>query len=74
MTLSTVLSVCARLGALRVGKCMQDQVFKMGLEGNVIVDISIIDMYCKCGRVEMANKAFDSMKEKNVRSWTVILH
>ena len=38
----------------------------MDLEDNVCVGTSIIDMYCKCGRVEMAKKTFDRMKEKNV--------
>ena len=45
----------------------------MGLEENVIVGTSIIDMYCKCGRVDMARKAFGCMKEKNVKSWTAMV-
>lgn len=45
----------------------------MGLEENVYVGTSIVDMYCKCGRVEMARKAFDRMKEKNVLSWSAMV-
>ena len=45
----------------------------MDLEYNVCVGTSIIDMYCKCGRVEMAKKTFDRMKEKNVKSWTAMV-
>lgn len=45
----------------------------MGLEENVFVGTSLIDMYSKCGRVEMARKAFDHMKEKNVKSWTAMI-
>lgn len=45
----------------------------MGLEQNVFVGTSIIDMYCKCGRVEMARKAFERMKEKNVKSWSAMI-
>jgi pentatricopeptide repeat protein len=45
----------------------------MELEDNVIVGTSIVDMYCKCGRVEMARKAFDRMKKKNVKSWTAMV-
>ncbi|KAF8400047.1 hypothetical protein HHK36_015922 [Tetracentron sinense] len=73
VTLSAVLLACAHLGALQVGKCIHDQVIKMGLEENVFVGTSIIDMYCKCGRVEMARRAFDRMKEKNVKSWTAMV-
>ncbi|KAE9449023.1 hypothetical protein C3L33_19083, partial [Rhododendron williamsianum] len=45
----------------------------MGLEEDVFVGTSIVDMYCKCGRVQMARRAFDRMKEKNVKSWTALV-
>lgn len=73
VTLSTVLLACAHSGDLRAGKCIHDKVIRMGLEDSVIVGTSIIDMYCKCGKVEMARKVFNSMKVKNVRSWTAMV-
>nr|XP_011468208.1 PREDICTED: pentatricopeptide repeat-containing protein At3g26782, mitochondrial [Fragaria vesca subsp. vesca] len=73
VTLSAVLLACAHAGALLVGQCIHDQVVKMGMEENVIVSTSIIDMYCKCGRVDMARKAFDCMKEKNVKTWSAMV-
>ncbi|GMP29780.1 hypothetical protein CsSME_00004746 [Camellia sinensis var. sinensis] len=73
VTLSAVLLACAHSGALQVGKCIHDQVIKMGLEENVFVGTSVVDMYCKCGRVGMARRAFDRMKEKNVKSWTAMV-
>ncbi|OMO99357.1 hypothetical protein COLO4_13347 [Corchorus olitorius] len=48
-------------------------VIKKGLEEDVIVGTSIVDMYCKCGRVEMAREAFCCIKAKNVRSWTALI-
>ncbi|XP_010260583.1 PREDICTED: pentatricopeptide repeat-containing protein At3g26782, mitochondrial isoform X2 [Nelumbo nucifera] len=73
VTLSSVLLGCAHSGALQLGKCIHDQVIKMGLEDDVFVGTSVIDMYCKCGRVEMARRAFERMKEKNVKSWTAMV-
>ncbi|KAM2632173.1 hypothetical protein EV1_022940 [Malus domestica] len=73
VTLSTLLLACAHAGPLLVGKSIHDQVLKRGLEENVIVSTSIIDMYCKRGRVDLARKAFDCMKEKNVRTWTAMV-
>ncbi|KAL6989495.1 hypothetical protein U1Q18_015245 [Sarracenia purpurea var. burkii] len=72
-TLSAVLLACAHSGALQMGKCIHDQVIKIGLEENVFVGTSVIDMYCKCGRVVMARTTFDRMKEKNVKSWTAMI-
>lgn len=45
----------------------------MILESNVVVGTSIIQMYCKCGRVNLARKAFDRMKEKNVKTWSAMI-
>ncbi|KAL2529255.1 Pentatricopeptide repeat-containing protein [Forsythia ovata] len=73
VTLSAILLACAHSGALQAGKCIHDQVIKMNLEDNVYVGTSIIDMYCKCGRLGMAKRAFDRMKEKNVKSWSAMI-
>ncbi|XP_057982590.1 pentatricopeptide repeat-containing protein At3g26782, mitochondrial [Malania oleifera] len=73
VTLSAVLLACSHSGFLQVGKCIHDQVIKLGLEENVFVGTSIVDMYCKCGRVEKARKAFDRVKDKNVKSWTAMV-
>lgn len=73
VTLSTVLLACAHSGALQVGKCVHNQVIKMGLEEEVIVGTSIVDMYCKCGRVLTAKRTFDRIKYKNVKSWTAMV-
>jgi pentatricopeptide repeat protein len=45
----------------------------MGLEENVYVGTSIVDMYSKCGRVEMASRAFRKIKEKNILSWSAMI-
>ncbi|XP_072970144.1 pentatricopeptide repeat-containing protein At3g26782, mitochondrial [Typha angustifolia] len=70
VTLSAVLLACAHAGASQTGKCIHNQVVRMGLEENVYVGTSVVDMYCKSGRVEMARKAFNRMKEKNILSWS----
>lgn len=45
----------------------------MNLEDNVVVGTSVVDMYCKCGRVDFARRAFHRTKEKNVRTWTAMI-
>ena len=46
---------------------------RLGLEENVYVGTSVVDMYSKCGRVEMARKAFRRIKEKNILSWSAMI-
>ncbi|XP_062108018.1 pentatricopeptide repeat-containing protein At3g26782, mitochondrial [Humulus lupulus] len=73
VTLSALLLSIAHSGTLRIGKCIHNQVLKKCLEENVVVGTALIDMYCKCGKMEMARKTLDCMKEKNVKSWTAMI-
>ncbi|PKA54798.1 Pentatricopeptide repeat-containing protein [Apostasia shenzhenica] len=74
VTLSAVLLACAHAGALQTGKSIHNQVIRIGLEDNVYVGTSVIDMYCKCGRVDAARRAFDRLgDEKNIRSWSAMV-
>ncbi|PUZ69317.1 hypothetical protein GQ55_2G098200 [Panicum hallii var. hallii] len=73
VTLSAVLLACAHAGAIQTGKRIHNQVVRLGLEENVYVGTSVVDMYSKCGRVEMARKAFRRIKEKNILSWSAMI-
>ncbi|XP_047086778.1 pentatricopeptide repeat-containing protein At3g26782, mitochondrial-like [Lolium rigidum] len=73
VTFSAVLLACAHAGTIQTGKRIHNQVVRMGLEENVYVGTSVVDMYSKCGRVEMARKAFEKIKEKNVLSWSALI-
>lgn len=73
VTLSAILLACAHAGTIQTGKCIHNQVVRMGLEENVYVGTSVVDMYSKCGRVEMARKAFQKIKEKNILSWSAMI-
>ncbi|XP_052160824.1 pentatricopeptide repeat-containing protein At3g26782, mitochondrial [Oryza glaberrima] len=73
VALSAVLLACAHAGAIQTGKRIHNQVVRMGLEENVYVGTSVVDMYSKCGRVEMASRAFRKIKEKNILSWSAMI-
>ncbi|XP_078181371.1 tetratricopeptide repeat (TPR)-like superfamily protein [Carex rostrata] len=73
VTFSAVLVACAHACALQSGKRTHNQVIRLGLEQNVYIGTSVVDMYCKCGRVEMAKKAFDRMKERNIFTWSALV-
>jgi len=73
VALSAVLLACAHEGAIQTGKRIHNQVVRMGLEDDVYVGTSLVDMYSKCGKVEMAWKAFQKIKGKNILSWTAMI-
>ncbi|XP_057508918.1 pentatricopeptide repeat-containing protein At2g29760, chloroplastic-like [Actinidia eriantha] len=73
ITIASVLSACAHLGALDVGDTVHDYIRKHNIKADVYVGNSLIDMYCKCGLVEKALEVFEDMKEKDCVSWTSVV-
>lgn len=51
-----MLKACARLSALQEGRDIHYHVVKNGLEMDVYVASALIDMYEKCGDLEMHAK------------------
>ena len=46
----------------------------MRLEDTVYIGTPVVDMYCKCSRIEAAERVFDQIKVKNVKStWRGLL-
>ncbi|KAJ7970031.1 Pentatricopeptide repeat-containing protein, partial [Quillaja saponaria] len=73
VTVASVLSACAHLGSLDVGKAVHDYILNHGVKTDTYVGNTLIDMYCKCGVVEKALEVFKEMKKKDSVSWTSIV-
>ena len=72
-TLVSVLSACSQVGALELGCWVHDYVLDNGFEMNVVLLPSLINTYARCGSVSKARQVFDSMRERNVISWTAMI-
>lgn len=73
ITIASVISVCAHIGRLDIGKAVHDYIHECNIKVDMYVGNSLIDMYCKCGSVETAVEVFRGMKEKDSVSWTSII-
>ncbi|CAL2232320.1 unnamed protein product [Prunus armeniaca] len=72
-TLVTVLSACARLGALDLGKWVHVYAESIGYKRNVFVGNALIDMYAKCGIIDNALDVFKSMDNKDLITWNTMI-
>ncbi|GFP80894.1 pentatricopeptide repeat-containing protein at1g15510 chloroplastic [Phtheirospermum japonicum] len=72
VTFISVLSACARIGALMCGKEIHAHVLRSGLGFDGFLPNALLDMYVRCGRMELAKKQFDTQK-KDVASWNILL-
>lgn len=75
VTMVSVTSACGSLGDLvlasQLHKCVL-QVKPMD-RMDILLYNSLIDMYGKCGRMDLAFKVFETMEERNVSSWTSMI-
>lgn len=73
ITLVAVVSACAEVGALGLGMWVHRLVLRQGLERNVRVANSLIDMYARCGQVNLAAQVFRSIRKRTVVSWNSMI-
>ncbi|GKV42098.1 hypothetical protein SLEP1_g49540 [Rubroshorea leprosula] len=73
VTVTSILSACAQLGALSLGKWVHGLVKDKSFESNIFVSTALIDMYAKCGSIVEAQQLFDLMPEKNEVTWNAMI-
>ncbi|KAL0312924.1 UNVERIFIED_CONTAM: Pentatricopeptide repeat-containing protein, mitochondrial [Sesamum radiatum] len=72
-TLVTLLSACAQIASVDKGRKIHDYIREHGFEYEVSLTTALVDMYAKCGQIDLAKEIFDSMNEKDVVSWNVMI-
>ncbi|KAF8020057.1 hypothetical protein BT93_G0682 [Corymbia citriodora subsp. variegata] len=77
VTMVSVLSASAQVGDLGLGKWVHNYLRSEGskgvLQSNKVVATALIDMYCKCGRLEGAKEIFDQMRQKDIVSFNAMI-
>ena len=68
VTMVSVVSMCANLAVVRQAKWVHGYVIKGGFDSDLSVGNALIDMYAKCGSIEIACQLFDKMSERDVVS------
>lgn len=72
VTLVSGLSACARVGALMCGKEIHAYALRSGSGFNGFLPNSILDLYVRCGRMELAWNQFHFQKQ-DIASWNILL-
>uniref|UniRef100_A0A5B7BWD9 Pentatricopeptide repeat-containing protein n=1 Tax=Davidia involucrata TaxID=16924 RepID=A0A5B7BWD9_DAVIN len=69
----TVLTACAHLGALTQGLWIHSYAKRYNLDSNPILATALVDMYSKCGCVELALSVFEGIPNKDAGAWNAII-
>ncbi|XP_010272332.1 PREDICTED: pentatricopeptide repeat-containing protein At5g56310-like [Nelumbo nucifera] len=75
VTVVSVLKACADLGALDQGRWIHLYIDKNNLlrERNVVLVTALVDMYAKCGCIDVASELFDGSHDKDVILWNAMM-
>lgn len=73
VTFACILKVCCELDARGHGMAIHREVVKLGLESDVYVGSTIVDMHTNFGSLESAYMLFLKLPNPNLVSWNVIL-
>ncbi|CAM8894466.1 unnamed protein product [Rhodiola kirilowii] len=72
-TMVTVLSACSQLAMLETGQQVHNYIKSNLDECNISVNTALIDMYSKCGKLDISREIFDTMNERDAISWNVMI-
>ncbi|KAK4275448.1 hypothetical protein QN277_018530 [Acacia crassicarpa] len=72
-TVVSILSACAQLGLLNVGKKIHHMIRKREIKMNQFVLSGLIDMYAKCGDLINARLVFEEYTERNIFCWNAMI-
>ncbi|XP_031264893.1 pentatricopeptide repeat-containing protein At4g13650-like [Pistacia vera] len=73
VTVASLMSACASVGALNKGEQLHSYAIKLGISKDIIVEGSLLDLYVKCSDVENAYEFFLTTERENVVLWNVML-
>ena len=73
ITLTAVLSACASIGALDLGRQIDEYASQRGFQEDIFVATALIDMYAKSGSLDSAQRVFNDMPRKNEASWNAMI-
>ncbi|KAK7271970.1 hypothetical protein RJT34_28281 [Clitoria ternatea] len=73
VTISSVLSVCAEVAALNLGRELHGYAVRNLMDGNILVGNGLINMYMKCGGFKEGHSVFDNIKGRDIISWNSLI-
>lgn len=72
-TLASVVGACGDMGALDLGKWVHSYIDKEGIDIDIVLGTSLVDMYSKCGSLDNAIRVFEGMSKRDVMAWSTMI-
>lgn len=73
VTALAILQACSHVGSYHLGQIIHGFITKAGLVCDKLIQNSLIDVYGKTGRLDLAQGVFEDMLCKDISSWNSII-
>lgn len=73
VTMVSIISACAKAGALDLGRWVHAFIEKNEIKLDVELSTALVDMYAKCGCIERARELFDVMPDRDTKAWSSMI-
>ncbi|XP_065868475.1 putative pentatricopeptide repeat-containing protein At1g17630 [Euphorbia lathyris] len=73
VTIATVLSICAELAALQLGREIHGNVIRTLMDKNILVQNGLLNMYTKCGCFTEGHAIFERINTKDLITWNSMI-
>jgi pentatricopeptide repeat protein len=73
VTVASVLPACAIMAAMKLGREIHGYVLRNAYEGKCYVESALMDMYAKCGRLDLSHYIFSKMSVKDEVTWNSMI-
>lgn len=73
VTMVSLLPAFACLADPEQGKRVHEYIIRSGLESDVSVGTALVDMYAKCGNIEVAARLFDKISKRDAVTWNAMI-
>ena len=71
--LSSVLAACASVGALDQGRWIHAYVKRNSIRLDAVLGTALLDMYAKCGRLDLAWEVFEKMRQRETFAYNAMI-
>ncbi|KAK4799776.1 hypothetical protein SAY86_025141 [Trapa natans] len=71
--LASVIRACTQLASLDEGAQLHGSVVRSGFDQDVYVGTALVDLYAKCGVIDLARSVFDGLLNRTAVTWTSII-
>ncbi|GMP48571.1 hypothetical protein CsSME_00015877 [Camellia sinensis var. sinensis] len=68
-----LVQACANLGDSKMGLSVHGYMIRRDLPMDVVFQTSLVDMYAKIGRLDLASRVFEKIRYKNVIPWSALI-